>query len=65
MQGGPRGVGLAGEPRLPRGACLVEADCFGDGRSVVLSAAYLHCARMEYEREARTIYYTRKQGLLH
>ncbi len=37
----------------------------GYGRSVVLSAAYRHCARMEYEREARTIDYTRKEGLLH
>ncbi len=37
----------------------------GDGRSAVLSAAYRHCAKMEYEREARTINYTRKQGLLH
>jgi Ti-type conjugative transfer relaxase TraA len=37
----------------------------GSGRSVVLSAAYRHCAKMEYEREARTINYTRKQGLLH
>lgn len=37
----------------------------GDGRSTVLSAAYRHCARMEYEREARTIDYTRKEGLLH
>lgn len=37
----------------------------GDGRSVVLSAAYRHCAKMEYEREARTIDYTRKEGLLH
>ncbi|RCI77234.1 Ti-type conjugative transfer relaxase TraA [Brucella anthropi] len=37
----------------------------GDGRSAVLSAAYRHCARMEYEREACTIDYTRKQGLLH
>ena len=37
----------------------------GSGRSVVLSAAYRHCAKMEYEREARTIDYTRKQGLLH
>ncbi|MBO0134304.1 Ti-type conjugative transfer relaxase TraA, partial [Agrobacterium burrii] len=35
------------------------------GRSVVLSAAYRHCAKMDYEREARTIDYTRKQGLLH
>lgn len=37
----------------------------GSGRSVVLSAAYRHCTKMEYEREARTIDYTRKQGLLH
>jgi len=37
----------------------------GSGRSAVLSAAYRHCARMEYEREARVIDYTRKQGLLH
>ncbi|OWO91528.1 Ti-type conjugative transfer relaxase TraA [Rhizobium esperanzae] len=37
----------------------------GSGRSAVLSAAYRHCAKMEYEREARAIDYTRKQGLLH
>lgn len=37
----------------------------GEGRSAVLSAAYRHCARMEFEREARTIDYTRKTGLLH
>ncbi|WEX91431.1 Ti-type conjugative transfer relaxase TraA (plasmid) [Sinorhizobium garamanticum] len=37
----------------------------GSGRSAVLSAAYRHCAKMEYEREARTIDYTRKQGLRH
>ncbi len=37
----------------------------GSGRSVVLSAAYRHCAKMEFEREARTIDYTRKLGLLH
>jgi Ti-type conjugative transfer relaxase TraA len=37
----------------------------GTGRSAVLSAAYRHCARMEFEREARTIDYTRKKGLLH
>ncbi|SFB56745.1 plasmid mobilization system relaxase [Rhizobium sp. NFR07] len=37
----------------------------GSGRSVVLSAAYRHCAKMEYVREARTIDYTRKHGLLH
>lgn len=37
----------------------------GSGRSAVLSAAYRHCAKMELEREARTIDYTRKQGLLH
>ncbi|MCX8570809.1 Ti-type conjugative transfer relaxase TraA [Aminobacter sp. MET-1] len=35
----------------------------GDGRSVVLSAAYRHCAKMDYEREARSVDYTRKQGL--
>ncbi|MCD2175105.1 Ti-type conjugative transfer relaxase TraA [Rhizobium sp. C4] len=37
----------------------------GSGASAVLSAAYRHCAKMEFEREARTIDYTRKQGLLH
>ena len=37
----------------------------GSGRSAVLSAAYRHCAKMEFEREARTIDYTRKHGLLH
>ncbi|MBY2993676.1 Ti-type conjugative transfer relaxase TraA [Rhizobium leguminosarum] len=37
----------------------------GSGRSAVLSAAYRHCAKMDYEREARTIDYTRKRGLLH
>lgn len=37
----------------------------GSGRSAVLSAAYRHCAKMEYGREARTIDYTRKQDLLH
>lgn len=37
----------------------------GSGRSAVLSAAYRHCARMDYEREARTIDYRAKQGLLH
>jgi Ti-type conjugative transfer relaxase TraA len=37
----------------------------GDGRSAVLSAAYRHCAKMDYEREARIIDYTRKQGLVH
>jgi Ti-type conjugative transfer relaxase TraA len=37
----------------------------GSGRSAVLSAAYRHCAKMDYEREARTSDYTRKQGLLH
>jgi hypothetical protein len=35
----------------------------GSGRSAVLSAAYRHCAKMEYEREAASIDYTRKQGL--
>ncbi|KQZ46717.1 Dtr system oriT relaxase [Rhizobium sp. Root149] len=37
----------------------------GEGRSAVLSAAYRHCAKMDYQREARSIDYTRKQGLLH
>lgn len=37
----------------------------GDGRSAVLSAAYRHCAKMDYEREARLVDYSRKQGLLH
>lgn len=37
----------------------------GSGRSAVLSAAYRHCAKMEFDREGRTIDYTRKQGLLH
>jgi Ti-type conjugative transfer relaxase TraA len=37
----------------------------GSGRSAVLSAAYRHCARMDYKREARTIDYRAKQGLLH
>ncbi|RWK26978.1 Ti-type conjugative transfer relaxase TraA [Mesorhizobium sp.] len=37
----------------------------GDGRSAVLSAAYRHCAKMDYEREARTIDYRAKQGLVH
>ncbi|MBD9445066.1 Ti-type conjugative transfer relaxase TraA [Rhizobium sp. RHZ02] len=37
----------------------------GSGRSAVLSAAYRHCVKMEFEREARTIDYSRKQGLLH
>ncbi|MDF1631155.1 Ti-type conjugative transfer relaxase TraA [Mycoplana sp. MJR14] len=37
----------------------------GSGRSAVLSAAYRHCAKMAFEREARTIDYRAKQGLLH
>ncbi|RVD57468.1 Ti-type conjugative transfer relaxase TraA [Mesorhizobium sp. M2D.F.Ca.ET.185.01.1.1] len=37
----------------------------GDGRSAVLSAAYRHCARMEFDREARTVDYTRKERVLH
>ncbi|MEO9338591.1 Ti-type conjugative transfer relaxase TraA [Mesorhizobium sp. SB112] len=37
----------------------------GSGRSAVLSAAYRHCAKMDYDREARTIDYRAKQGLLH
>lgn len=37
----------------------------GGGRSAVLSAAYRHCAKMEFERETRTIDYSAKAGLLH
>jgi Ti-type conjugative transfer relaxase TraA len=37
----------------------------GAGRSAVLSAAYRHCAKMRFDREGRTIDYTRKHGLLH
>lgn len=37
----------------------------GEGRSAVLSAAYRHCAKMDYDREARTVDYSAKQGLLH
>ncbi|NRP75604.1 ATP-dependent RecD-like DNA helicase [Ensifer psoraleae] len=37
----------------------------GSGRSAVLSAAYRHCAKMDFEQEARTIDYRAKQGLLH
>lgn len=37
----------------------------GNGRSVVLSAAYRHCARMTYEIEARTVDYTNKRNLAH
>jgi Ti-type conjugative transfer relaxase TraA len=37
----------------------------GAGRSAVLAAAYRHCARMDYQREARSIDYTAKRGLLH
>lgn len=37
----------------------------GSGRSAVMSAAYRHCARMDYEREGRTIDYRAKQGLAH
>ncbi|MFC5386040.1 MobA/MobL family protein, partial [Aquamicrobium segne] len=37
----------------------------GAGRSAVLSAAYRHCARMDFQREARVIDYSRKEGLLH
>ncbi|MFG1466064.1 Ti-type conjugative transfer relaxase TraA [Xanthobacter sp. DSM 24535] len=37
----------------------------GDGRSAVLSAAYRHCARMEHQREARTVDYSNKHGLIH
>lgn len=37
----------------------------GSGRSAVMSAAYRHCAQMDFEREARTVDYGRKQGLAH
>lgn len=37
----------------------------GSGRSAVMSAAYRHCARMDYEREGRTVDYRAKQGLAH
>ncbi|KPF44613.1 Ti-type conjugative transfer relaxase TraA [Rhizobium sp. AAP43] len=37
----------------------------GSGRSAVMSAAYRHCAKMEFERESRTVDYGRKQGLAH
>ena len=36
-----------------------------EGRSAVLSTAYRHCARMDYEAEARTVDYANKQGLAH
>lgn len=35
------------------------------GKSVVMSAAYRHCARMDYQREARVIDYRAKSGLFH
>ncbi|OYR18548.1 MobA/MobL family protein, partial [Brucella grignonensis] len=37
----------------------------GAGRSAVLSAAYRHCAKMEYEAEARTVDYSNKRNLAH
>jgi Ti-type conjugative transfer relaxase TraA len=37
----------------------------GSGRSAVMSAAYRHCAKMDYEREGRTVDYRAKQGLAH
>ncbi|MBP1852832.1 Ti-type conjugative transfer relaxase TraA [Rhizobium halophytocola] len=37
----------------------------GSGRSAVMSAAYRHCAKMAFEREARTVDYSRKAGLGH
>ncbi|WP_065376476.1 Ti-type conjugative transfer relaxase TraA [Ensifer adhaerens] len=37
----------------------------GTGRSAVMSAAYRHCAKMDFEREARAVDYRAKQGLLH
>lgn len=35
-----------------------------DGRSVVLSAAYRHCAKMTFEAEGRTVDYTAKRGMV-
>jgi len=37
----------------------------GSGRSAVMSAAYRHCARMDYEREGRIVDYRAKQGLVY
>jgi hypothetical protein len=37
----------------------------GTGGSAVLSAAYRHCARMDYEAEARVIDYPNKRNLAH
>jgi Ti-type conjugative transfer relaxase TraA len=37
----------------------------GTGGSAVLSAAYRHCARMDYEAEARVIDYSSKRNLAH
>ncbi len=37
----------------------------GAGRSAVAAAAYRHCARMENEREASIVDYSRKRGLAH
>lgn len=37
----------------------------GAGRSAVMSAAYRHCTKMDFEREARAVDYRAKQGLLH
>ncbi|WP_108461686.1 Ti-type conjugative transfer relaxase TraA [Devosia naphthalenivorans] len=37
----------------------------GNGRSAVLSAAYRHCAKMDYEAEARTVDYSAKRNLAH
>jgi Ti-type conjugative transfer relaxase TraA len=50
---------------LPAPHFSVSIIARGSGRSAVLSAAYRHCARMSFEREGRSIDYTRKQGLLH
>lgn len=52
-------------PSVPVPHFSVNVVARGSGRSAVLSAAYRHCAKMEFEREARIIDYTRKQGLLH
>lgn len=37
----------------------------GEGRSVVLAAAYRHAARMEHQAEARVVDYSAKRGLAH
>lgn len=58
-------TGRRGPPPLAIAHFSASIISRGDGRSAVLSAAYRHCARMDYEREARTADYTQKLGLLH